>query len=141
MILNLSGPIFAVTHRPPRVAQAHRSAMSCFAGCNKGAGPKGKTPPIVLVVNLEIQPDAVEQFMEAINIDLQGSRKEKGCLRFDLLKDEKARNKFTLYEAYKDAAALAFHKASKHFQAWSEFKATGNVTSMTVTKQVGVNFR
>ena len=54
--------------------------------------------------------------------DAVGSRKEAGCLRFDVLRCPKQANKFFFYEIYVDAAAIEVHKAQPHFKAWTDFK-------------------
>merc|ERR1712228_342771 len=107
----------------------------------KPAGPKKVTPePVCLIVQLEIQEDRVDDFLKAMTADMNGSRKEKGCLRFDLLRDPEASNKFVLYEVYKDADAVSSHREEPHFKVWGEFKATGAVKSQTVMKMSGYNY-
>jgi hypothetical protein len=54
--------------------------------------------------------------------------------------DSEAPAKFTLYEAYKDAEAVAFHKASAHFQVWTDFKTSGGVVSQSVVQGRGLSF-
>ena len=54
----------------------------------------------------------VEAFKAALKIDVEGSREEEGCLRFDLLQDNDDPNKFVFYEVYKDQAAADFHKVT-----------------------------
>ena len=46
------------------------------------------------------------------------SRAEPGNLRYDLWRDADQPGRFVLDELYKDADALAFHRASAHFQAY-----------------------
>ena len=38
--------------------------------------------PFAVMVQVEIAPDRVEAFLEAMAIDVAGSRQEEGCLRF-----------------------------------------------------------
>ena len=68
------------------------------------------------------------------------SRKEPGCLRFDLLKNQSADNKFTFYEAYVSAEAVVFHKEQPHYKAWAAFKESGGVISQTAEKHDCLNF-
>lgn len=75
-----------------------------------------------------------------MEVDINGSRQEPGCLRFDLLKSQSAENKFTFYEAYVDADALAFHKEQPHYKAWAAFKESGGVISQNAEKYDGLNF-
>ena len=46
------------------------------------------------------------------------SRAEAGNLRYDLWRDADQPNRFVLDELYKDNDAVAFHRASPHFQAY-----------------------
>ncbi|CAK0795293.1 unnamed protein product [Prorocentrum cordatum] len=100
-----------------------------------------KPEPICLVVQLEIEPERVDDFISVMTKDLEGSRTEPGCLRFDLLRDQVDKNKFTLFEVYKDADALAAHREMPHFKLWGEFKQDGNpVKSQLVQKCDGFNY-
>ena len=55
---------------------------------------------VALTIQLEIKKDRLKEFYELMQEDAVQSRKEEGCLRFDLLRSQKADNKFTIYEAY-----------------------------------------
>lgn len=61
--------------------------------------------PITLIVDVEIKPDRLDDFLKAITVDTEGSRQEDGCYRFDLLRDGDS-NRFTFYESYKDEDAI-----------------------------------
>ena len=58
--------------------------------------------PITLIVNVEIHGDRISEFLKAITIDAVGSRQEPGCHRFDVLRDQENKNKFTFVEAYQN---------------------------------------
>lgn len=108
------------------------------------------------------KPEAREEFLKVMEIDAVGSRKEEGCLRFDVMCDQSNPDRFFFYEVtrlrlqsalyllvhseftsalsivlsqvYKDADAIAVHKEQPHFKVWSDFKANGGVISQTSTK-------
>ena len=44
------------------------------------------------------------------------SRKEPGCLMYQVHRHKTEPRRFFIYEQYKDAKALAAHRASEHFQ-------------------------
>ena len=94
------------------------------------------THPYTLVVSVEIKEDRIQDFLKVIEEDAIGSRTKEGggCLRFDVIRDKGASNKFTFYEVYKDEAAALRHKEFPHFKIWSDFKATGGVLSQSVVK-------
>jgi quinol monooxygenase YgiN len=87
---------------------------------------------VAILVDVEIEPARVEEFLKVIETDAVGSRAENGCRRFDVLRASDTR--FMFYEVYVDQAAVDFHKAAAHFKVWSDFKASGGVVSQTSTK-------
>ncbi|KAJ1461620.1 hypothetical protein M885DRAFT_431824 [Pelagophyceae sp. CCMP2097] len=96
--------------------------------------------PFAVVVTVEIEEARIPAFLEAMKIDVAGSRTEEGCYRFDLLRDQETPNKFIFYEAYKDTAALDVHKTFDHYKAWTDFKAAGGVISQTAVKTSAIDF-
>jgi autoinducer 2-degrading protein len=58
----------------------------------------------VTAVYVTVKPERIDDFVEACRLDNEGSRREPGNMRFDVLqmKDDPAR--FLLYEAYATAA-------------------------------------
>lgn len=78
-----------------------------------------------VIVKAEIQPDRIAEFLKIMEINSSESRKEPGCLRFDVLRSQEVPNQFFFYELYKNSAAMDYHKQQSHFQAWSKFKASG----------------
>src|ERR1700736_1792111 len=66
-----------------------------------------------------IKPATREKFLKAIEVDALGSeRDEPGCLRFNVLQDEKDKNVYYFYEVYKDQAALEAHCKTPHYAIW-----------------------
>eukprot|EP00808_Paulinella_micropora_P010906 g29641.t1 len=94
-----------------------------------------KSLPIVMVVTVQIKPEAVKEFLQVMKVDTEGSRAEPGCLGFDVLRDLEKPNTFHFYEVYKDQAALAFHKKQPHYLTWADWKQkSGGVVSQSVIK-------
>lgn len=90
-----------------------------------------------VLVTVGIKPDRVKDFLVAMEDDVIKSRRkdfDPGCVRFDLLQDRDAPNKFVFYEAYIDDDAAAFHKTTSHYNSWAEFKKSGGVESQEVAK-------
>jgi quinol monooxygenase YgiN len=65
------------------------------------------------------------------------SRKEPGCIRFDVLKDQSSDTKFWFYEVYENKDAVAFHKTQAHYQSWADFKASGGTVRSVSHKADG----
>ena len=69
-----------------------------------------------VVVALTVKPEMRERFLAAALDDSTCSvRDEPGCLRFDVLVDEKDPNKIYFYEVYRDQAAFQEHQKAPHF--------------------------
>lgn len=75
----------------------------------------------VLVVTIDIKPGCKDRFVAAMLDDARGSvGTEPGCVRFDVMQDEKEPNRIYLYEVYRDRAAFDFHTTTPHFRTWNE---------------------
>ena len=63
---------------------------------------------------LVIKPENVIEFIEALEGHMKWTKtNEPGCLKFDVVRDEKASNIFHLYELYKDQKAIEKHTQSR----------------------------
>ena len=88
---------------------------------------------VSVLVNVEVKPERLDEFLDVMRKDAEGSRTEPGCLRFDVLQDQENPCKFVFYEVYKNAEAAAEHRDYPHFKLWTDFKvcATGKPASAT----------
>ena len=74
---------------------------------------------IAMWVKVKIKPEQRQRFLDAIDVDALGSeRDEAGCLRFNVLQDEKDPNVYYFYEVYVDQAALEKHRTMPHYAVW-----------------------
>ena len=74
---------------------------------------------LAMWVKVRIKPDQRKKFLDAIEVDALGSeRDEPGCLRFNVLQDEKDPNVYYFFELYKDQAALEAHRTMPHYATW-----------------------
>jgi len=74
---------------------------------------------LAMWVKARVKPDQTEKFLKAIEHDALGSeRDEPGCLRFNVLRDEKDPNVYYFFEVYKDEAALEAHRKAPHYAVW-----------------------
>jgi autoinducer 2-degrading protein len=73
----------------------------------------------IVVVDLEIDPDALSAFLPLMRQNAAASlRDEPGCRQFDVCHDPTVATAILLYEAYDDDAAFAAHLASAHYLAF-----------------------
>jgi (4S)-4-hydroxy-5-phosphonooxypentane-2,3-dione isomerase len=86
---------------------------------------------VALVVELEIEPDRLEEFLEVVRAHGARSReREPGCLRFDCLRPREAQSRVILVEVYADDAALESHWASDHMADYRR-RVEGMIRSRT----------
>lgn len=76
----------------------------------------------VLIVHVEVRVRAggEEAFREASRANAAASRREPGVVRFDVLQDRDDPLHFVLVEVYRDAAASAAHKETRHYALWRD---------------------
>ena len=94
-----------------------------------------KMPGVGVFVTVTVPEEKKEEFLKVMEVDVLESRKEEGCLRFDLL--DQGNGVYSFYEVYKDDAAAAHHKTLPHYQGWADFKKANMETvgaSQTVIK-------
>jgi len=74
----------------------------------------------VTLVHVHVKSEHVDRFVAATLRNHQGSVREPGNLRFDVLQSEDDPTRFVLVEIYRDAAAAAAHKTEPHYLAWRD---------------------
>lgn len=78
---------------------------------------------IVTLVHCHVKPEAVDAFTDACVANHEGSVREPGNVRFDVIQLADDPTRFILYEAYVDEAAAKAHKDTAHYLAWREATA------------------
>ncbi len=74
----------------------------------------------VTIVHIHVLPDHVEEFIAVTRANHEGSIREPGNLRFDILQSADDPTRFVFYEAYVDAAAAQAHRETPHYLAWRD---------------------
>ena len=74
----------------------------------------------IVVVHSYIQAEYVERFREITLENAEASRREEGCVRFDVLQQADEPTRFTFIEVFKSEADGAIHRESSHFKKWLE---------------------
>lgn len=73
----------------------------------------------VLIVDLEINPEHIDVFLQAANGQAENSvRLEPGCHRFDIVRSREQPHKVTHYEVFEDEAAFQTHAQMPHTAAF-----------------------
>jgi autoinducer 2-degrading protein len=74
---------------------------------------------LAIWVKARVKAGQTEKFLKAIEHDaLASERDEPGCLRFNVLRDDKDPNVYYFFEVYKDEAALEAHRKAPHYAVW-----------------------
>lgn len=74
----------------------------------------------VNLVHVRVKPERVADFIEVTRLNHEGSVREAGNRRFDVLQLADDPTRFVLYEAYASAADAAAHKQTAHYLAWRD---------------------
>ena len=90
----------------------------------------------VTLVHVHVKPDRVDDFIAASRPNHEGSVKEPGNRRFDILQDAGDPTRFILYEAYATAEDAAAHKETEHYLLWRN-----TVAEMMAEPRAGVPYR
>jgi len=93
--------------------------------------------PFAVIVQAEIDPDRMHEFLEMIETNAVETRKEPGCIRFDVLRSQDNPSEFFFYELYKNEGAIDYHKQQPHYNLWTKFKESGGTVKSTSFKTDG----
>lgn len=74
----------------------------------------------VTLVHVHVKPENVAEFVAATTTNHDGSRREPGNLRFDVLQCERDPTRFVIVEVYRAAEDAAGHKSTPHYLAWRD---------------------
>jgi autoinducer 2-degrading protein len=74
----------------------------------------------VTLVQVQVKPEHIDDFIQATRANHQGSVQEPGNMRFDVLQSAEAPDRFILYEAYATELDAAAHKDTEHYRRWRD---------------------
>jgi autoinducer 2-degrading protein len=90
----------------------------------------------VTIVHIQVKPEHLPEFIEATRRNHEGSVREPGNRRFDVLQSAEDPARFVLYEAYASAEDAAAHKNTPHYFLWRD-----TVASWLAAPRQGVSYR
>lgn len=90
---------------------------------------------LIVHVHIHVKPECIEAFKTATLANARASVLEPGVLRFDVVQQADAPEKFVFIEIYRDAAASAAHKETGHYPVWRDA-----VASMMAEPRVSVKY-
>lgn len=71
-------------------------------------------------VRLEVATDRLDRFVDLVRFNAANSRKEPGCLRFDVVRSVDNPLLFRLHEIYRNEQGFLAHQATAHYARWKE---------------------
>lgn len=89
----------------------------------------------IVHVHVRVKPENVAAFKAATLANARESLLEPGVARFDVVQQADDPTKFVLVEVYRDAAAAAAHKETKHYPVWRD-----TVAGMMAEPRTSVKF-
>jgi autoinducer 2-degrading protein len=92
----------------------------------------------VTLVHCHVKPDAVDAFIDACVANHEGSVREPGNVRFDLIQLAEDPTRFVIYEWYVDEASAKAHKETAHYSAWREATADMFEEPRTGVRYIGI---
>jgi quinol monooxygenase YgiN len=69
-----------------------------------------------VVARVKARPGKVNELLPVLNSLVEPTRKEPGCISYELLQNNEDPTDFTLIEEWQSDAALQSHFATKHFK-------------------------
>ena len=90
----------------------------------------------VVCVHVHVKSENRADFMRASLENAANTVQEPGNLRFDVLQQNDAPDRFMLYEVYRDEAAMQAHKETAHYAAWRD-----TVADWIAEPRVGVKYQ
>jgi len=73
---------------------------------------------VVTCVTVYVKTEHIDEFIAATVKNHEGSIREPGNLRFDVLQFTDDPSRFLLYEAFESEEAAKAHKQTEHYLAW-----------------------
>ena len=117
----------------PCVVDTRRRVVAVAAATSDDSS-SSNTATFAVVVQAEIDPDRMHEFLTLIETNAVQSRQEPGCLRFDVLRSRDSPTQFFFYELYRTADDIEHHKQQPHYHVWAQFKESGGVIHSTTHK-------
>ena len=74
----------------------------------------------IVIVHSHIREEHVEKFRAITLQNAEASRREEGCVRFDVIQQIDDPTRFTFIEMFKSEEAGAVHRETSHFKKWLE---------------------
>ena len=89
----------------------------------------------VVCVTIRVEPDHLEEFIQATRANHLATRGEPGNVRFDVLRETSDPTRFFLYEVYRSEEDFKAHQETAHYLGWRH-----TVADWMAEKRQGVKY-
>ncbi|WP_432470526.1 putative quinol monooxygenase [Amphritea sp. HPY] len=89
--------------------------------------------PLTIVARIEAKPDQVELVKSELTKLIEPTRKEQGCIQYDLHQDNDRPEVFVFYENWETRALWQAHMENDHLKAYL-MATDGAVTGFTLNE-------
>ena len=77
---------------------------------------------VIVLASLKIKENFCDEFVEKAKIVVEATRKEVGCVRYELIRDVFAPDVFRFIEEYVDDQAFALHRSMPYMTPFREYR-------------------
>ena len=77
---------------------------------------------VIVLASLKIKKEFCDDFIEKAKIVVEATRKEAGCVRYELIRDVFAPDVFRFIEEYVDDDAFALHRTMPYMTPFREYR-------------------
>jgi autoinducer 2-degrading protein len=74
----------------------------------------------VQFVHIRVKPDKISEFLDVFRVNFEGTSREPGNFRFDVLQDPEDDTHYVIYEVFDTAEAVDDHRKTAHYKATTE---------------------
>ena len=74
----------------------------------------------VTIVYITVKKEHIDDFIEASRLNHEGSVKEPGNRRFDVVQSTEDPTRFVLFETYVNGEEASRHKQTEHYLRWRD---------------------
>ena len=75
---------------------------------------------IITCVHVYVKAENINDFIAATKKNQEGTIKETGNIRFDFVQSADDPTRFMLYEVFRSASDIDFHRTTQHYLTWRD---------------------
>ena len=88
---------------------------------------------VIVAGTVRVAPDAIERILPHMQVMLEASRAEEGCIEYSYARDVLDPGLVRVYEVWRDRGALTAHFQSEHMGQWRAIWPEFGVSERRIT--------